>query len=163
MRKYIQRFNRVLYNIPDVHPVAVISVFHQNMHNHKMREELVMNKVAYVAELYVLANRCARAEEGRKYPGEDADAGSDSKDEDVVAPAKKDRRHNRKRKGKIVLAIEESGDPSTAKKAKVDDPGKEIAGCNACRALTVAGKSEGSDKRYCKIHRTKMLWSSVPQ
>ena len=76
-------------------------------------------------------------------------------DEDVIAPAKKGRRRNRKRKGKTVLAVEESGDPDTAKKAKVDDPGKEIAGCDACRALAAAGKPEGSDKQYCKIHRTK--------
>ena len=66
LRKYIQRFCRVQYNIPDVHPAAVISAFHQNMHNRKMREELAMNKVKDVAELYVLADRCARAEEGRK-------------------------------------------------------------------------------------------------
>ena len=28
LRKYIQRFSRVQYNIPDVHPAAVISAFH---------------------------------------------------------------------------------------------------------------------------------------
>ena len=60
------------YNIPDVHPATVINAFHQNVCNRKMREELAMNKVKDVAELYVLADRCARAEEGRKYPGEDA-------------------------------------------------------------------------------------------
>ena len=49
------------YNIPDVHPAA--SAFHQNVRNRKMREELAMNKVKDVAELYVLADRCARAEE----------------------------------------------------------------------------------------------------
>ena len=79
------------YNIPDVHPAAVISAFHQNMRNRKMRDELAMNKVKGVAELYVLADRCAHAEEGRKYPGKDASAGSDSGDEDVVAPTKKGR------------------------------------------------------------------------
>ena len=38
LRKYIQRFSRVQYNIPDVHPAAVISAFRQNMRNRKMRE-----------------------------------------------------------------------------------------------------------------------------
>ena len=42
------------YNILDVHPAAVISAFHQNVRNRKMREELAMNKVKDVAELYVL-------------------------------------------------------------------------------------------------------------
>ena len=38
LRKYIQRFSRVQYTIPDVHPAAVISAFHQNVRNRKMRE-----------------------------------------------------------------------------------------------------------------------------
>ena len=44
-----------------------------------------MNKVRDVAELYVLDDRCARAEEGRKYPGEDVGAETDSTDEDTAA------------------------------------------------------------------------------
>ena len=143
------------YNIPDVHPAAVISAFHQNVRNRKMREELAMNKVKDVAELYVLADRCARAEEGRKYPGEDAGVETDSTDEDTTAPTKKGRRRNRKRKGKAVLAVEGSDDTGAAKKAKADDPGKEIARCAACWALAAADKPGGSDKQYCKIHRTK--------
>ena len=54
-----------------------------------------------------------------------------------------------------MLAVEESGDPGPTKKTKVDDPGKEIAGCAACRALAAADKPGGPDKQYCKIHRTK--------
>src|SRR4051812_14841926 len=125
------------------------------MRNCKMREELAMTKVKDVAELYVLADRCARAKEGRKYPGEDASAETDSTDEDTAAPTKKGRRRNRKRKGKAVLAVEGSDSTGAAKKAKADDPGKEIAGCAACRASAAADKPGGSDKQYCKIHRTK--------
>lgn len=62
LRKYIQRFSGVQYNIPDVHPAAIISAFHQSVRNRKMRAELALNKVKDVAELYILANRCARAE-----------------------------------------------------------------------------------------------------
>ena len=120
-----------------------------------MREELSMNKVRDVVELYVLADICARAEEGRKYPGEDASTGSDSRDEDAVALARKGRRCNRKRRGNTVLAVLESGNPGTAKKSKFNNPGKEVARCTACQALTSADKTEGSDKQYCKIHRTK--------
>ena len=113
-----------------------------------------MNKVKDVTELYVLADKCARAEEGRKYPGEDADAETDSTHEDTAAPTKKGRRHNRKHKGKTVLAVEGSGELGAAKKAKADDPGKEVAVCAACLALEAAGKPGGSDKQYYKIHRT---------
>ena len=103
------------YNIPDVHPAAMISAFHQNVRNRKMREELAMTKVKDVAELYVLADRCARAEEGRKYPSEDAGAETDSTDEDTAAPTNKGQRRNRKRKGKTLLAVEGSGELSAAK------------------------------------------------
>ena len=48
-----------------------------------------------------------------------------------------------------------SRDTGATKKPKASDPGKEIAGCAACRALAAADKPESSDKQYCKIHRTK--------
>ena len=88
------------------------------------------------------------------YPGEDAGAETDSTDEDATTPTKKGRRHNRKRKGKAVLAVEGSDDIGAAKKVRADGPGKEIAGCAACRALAAANKPGGSGKQYCKIHRT---------
>ncbi|XP_048527608.1 WW domain-binding protein 11-like [Triticum urartu] len=47
-------------------------------------------------------------------------------DEDAAAPTKKGRRRNRKRKGKTVLSVEGSSDPGAAKKARADDPGKEV-------------------------------------
>ena len=120
-----------------------------------MHEEPAMNKVKDVAELYVLADRCARAEEGRKYPGEDAGAETDSIDEDTTAPTKKGRRRNRKHRGKTVLVVEGSDSTGVAKKAKADGSDKEIARCAACRALAAADKPGSSDKQYCKIHRTK--------
>ena len=134
------------YNIPDVHPAAVISAFHQHVRNRKMHEELAMTKVKDLAKLYVLADRCVRAEEGRKYPGEDAVTETDSTDEDAASPTKKSRRRNRKRKGKAMLAIEGPDDTGASKKVKADAPGKEIAGCAACRALAAADKLGGSDK-----------------
>ena len=143
------------YNIPDVHPAAVISAFHQNVRNLKMREELAMTKVKDVAELYVLADRGAQVEEGRKYPGEDTGTETDSTDKDTATPTKKGRRRNRKRKGKVVLAVEGSDDTGAAKTVKADARGKEIAGCAACRALAATDKPGRSGKQYCKIHRTK--------
>ena len=68
---------------------------------------------------------------------------------------KKSRRRNRKRKGKVVLAVEGSDDTGAGKKVKADAPGKEIARCAACRALVATDKPGSSGKQYCKIHRTK--------
>src|SRR3954471_23938672 len=141
LRKYIQRFSRVQRSIPDVHPAAVISAFHQNVRNHRMREEMAMCKIRDVSELYALADKCARAEEGRRLPGENIGAGgSDSED---AAPAKKNRRrNNRKKKGKDVLVIKQSGNEGGAKKAKAGGSGKEPA------PVAAANKQDGSDKQY---------------
>ena len=102
---------------------------------------MVMCKIRDVSELYALADKCARAEEGRKLPGENIGAGgSDSED---AAPAKKNRRrNNRKKKGKEVLAVEQSG-----KEAK--------AGTSGEQAVAVTDKQDGTNKQYCKIHHTK--------
>ena len=107
-----------------------------------------MTKIRDVSELYALADKCARAEEGRRLPGEDADAGgSDSED---AAPAKKSRRrNNRRKKNKEVLAVEKSGKEAPAKQTQAGGSGKEPA------PMAAADKQDGSDKQYCKIHRTK--------
>src|SRR6187399_311577 len=154
LRKYIQRFSRVQHNIPDVHPAAVISAFHQNVRNRRMREEMAMTKIRDVSELYALADKCARAEEGRKLPGEDTGArGSDSED---AAPAKKSRRrNNRKKKYKEVLVVEQSGKEASAKKAQTGSSSKETVACTNWQNVAAADKQDGSDKQYCKIHRTK--------
>ena len=112
-----------------------------------------MCKIRDVSELYALADKCARAEEGRRLPGENTGAGgSDSED---AAPAKKNRRRNRKKKGKDVLVIEQSGNEGGAKKAKTGSSGKEIAACTNYQTVAVADKQDGNNKQYCKIHRTK--------
>ena len=148
LRKYIQRFSRVQRNIPDVHPIAVISAFHQNVRNRRMRGEMAMRKVKDVSELYAMADKCARAEEGRKLPGESAGAGGSNSDDS--APAKKNRRrNNKKKKGKDVLVVEQSGNEGGARKAKVGSSGKEIAACTNCQAVAVADKQDDTDKQYC--------------
>ena len=83
-----------------------------------------MCKIRDVSELYALADKCARAEEGRRLPGESTGAGgSDSED---AAPARKGRRRNyRRNKGKEVLAVEQTGNGGGAKEAKAGGSDKE--------------------------------------
>ena len=83
-----------------------------------------MCKIRDVSELYALADKCARAEEGRRLPGEDTGAGgSDSED---AAPTRKGRRRNkRRRKGKEVLAVEQTGNGGGTNEAKDGGSGKE--------------------------------------
>ena len=103
-----------------------------------------MCKISDVSELYALADKCARAEEGRKLPGENTGTGG-SDSEETVPARKNQQRNNRKKRGKEVLVVEQSG-----KKPKVGSSGKEAAA-----EVAVADKQDDTNKQYCKIHRTK--------
>src|SRR3954464_15790796 len=119
-----------------------------------MREEMAMSNIKEVSELYALADKCARAEEGRKLPGESV--GEGESDSEGTAPARKGRRRNgKKKKNQEVLVVDKSGSEGAAKKAQAGGSGKEIARCANCQAVAVADKRDGTDKKYCKIHRTK--------
>jgi hypothetical protein len=114
-----------------------------------MREKMNVKLPRDVSELYTLADKCARAEEGQRLPREDASREVDSEDDDAATPKGK----GRKRKGRTVMAIEGSGD--AGKKVKEGNPGKDVAGCADCRDATVGEKASKTDGPYCKIHRTK--------
>ena len=49
-----------------------------------------------------------------------------------------------------MLVVEQSGNGGGAKEAKAGDSGKKVAA-----EVAVADKQDGTNKQYCKIHRTK--------
>ena len=66
LQKYIQRFNNARLKIPRVTEEAIISAFFDGVRDVKMKEELGMHEdLCTSLELFNLANKCARAEEGR--------------------------------------------------------------------------------------------------
>ena len=66
LHKYIQRFTNVRLKIPKVSDEAIISVFSDGVRDIKMKEELAIHeKLCTSQELFNLATKCARAEEGR--------------------------------------------------------------------------------------------------
>src|SRR3954462_9281736 len=60
-----------------------------------------------------------------------------------------------RRKAKEVLAVEQTGNEGGAKTAKTGSSGKEVAACANCQVVAAADKQDGTNKQYCKIHRTK--------
>ena len=52
-------------------------------------EEMAMCKIRDVSELYALADKCARAEEGRKLHGEEDCTNIDSEDDDEYQPVRR--------------------------------------------------------------------------
>ena len=66
LQKYIQRFNNARLKIPRVTEEAIISAFSDGVCDIKMKEELAIHEdLCTSLELFNLATKCARAEEGR--------------------------------------------------------------------------------------------------
>lgn len=98
LQKYIQRFNNARLKIPRVTEEAIISAFFDGVRDIKMKEELATHEdLCTSLELFNLATKCARAEEGRlsllKLPAADPEE-------------KKPKVKDVKRKGAAVLAAE---------------------------------------------------------
>ena len=54
-----------------------------------------------------------------------------------------------------MLVVEKSGNRGGANKAKAGGSGKEIVSGTNYQAVADADKQDGTNKQYCKIHRTK--------
>src|SRR3990170_1894172 len=66
LQKYIQCFNNVRLKIPKVTDEAIISAFSDGVRDVKMKEKLAIHEDLCTAlELFNLATKCTRAEEGR--------------------------------------------------------------------------------------------------
>ena len=66
LQKYIQRLNNARLKIPRVTKEAIISAFSDGVRDVKMKEELAIHEdLCTSLELFNLATKCARADEGR--------------------------------------------------------------------------------------------------
>ena len=66
LQKYIQRLNSACIKIPKVTDEATISVFSDGIRDVNMKEELAIHEeLCMTLELFNIATKCARAEEGR--------------------------------------------------------------------------------------------------
>ena len=98
LQKYIQRFNNARLKIRRVTEEAIILAFSDGVRDIKMKEELAIHEdMCTSLELFNLATKCARAEEGRlsllELPAADPEE-------------KKPKVKDVKRKGAAVLAAE---------------------------------------------------------
>jgi hypothetical protein len=68
LRQYIQCFSRMRNKIPRISNEEVISAFSTGVSDIKMREKLSVNdELTSVVRLFEIADRCAKAEEGRLF------------------------------------------------------------------------------------------------
>jgi hypothetical protein len=98
LRKYVQRFTNVSIKIPKVSDEAIISAFTDGVRDVRMKEELAMHEdMCSALEMFNLATKCAKAEEGRLSLIELPEADPEDK---------KAKTKEAKRKGPAVLAAE---------------------------------------------------------
>jgi hypothetical protein len=67
LQTFISRFTRVRGTIPSISNTSIITAFHQGVRDEKMLEKLATHDVETVTTLFALADKCARAAEGRAW------------------------------------------------------------------------------------------------
>jgi hypothetical protein len=67
LRKFISRFTKVRGTIPRISDASIITAFRQGVRDEKMLEKLATHDVETVPTLFTLADKCARAAEGRAW------------------------------------------------------------------------------------------------
>jgi hypothetical protein len=68
LRQYIQHFSQMRNKIPRISNEEVISAFSTGVADIKMKEKLSVNdELTSIVRLFEIANRCAKAEEGRLF------------------------------------------------------------------------------------------------
>jgi hypothetical protein len=67
LRAFIFRFSKVRGTIPRISNASIITAFRQGVRDNKMLEKLATHEVKTVTTLFTLADKCARAAEGRAW------------------------------------------------------------------------------------------------
>jgi hypothetical protein len=116
LRTFISRFTKVQGTIPRISDASIITAFRQGVRDKKMLEKLATHYVETVSTLFALADKCARAAEGRAWhsvpqTGDAQTGGSGTVAQDTKKKKKK-RRHQKPHFAALVIAaaIEGRGD-----------------------------------------------------
>jgi hypothetical protein len=67
LRAFISRFTKVRGTIPRIFDDSIITAFRQGVRDEKMLEKLATHDVETVTTLFALADKCAKATEGRAW------------------------------------------------------------------------------------------------
>jgi hypothetical protein len=114
LRKFISRFTKVRGTIPRISDASIITAFRQGVRDEKMLEKLATHDMETVPTLFALADKCARAAEGRAWhsalqTGAAQSDGSGVALRDGNKKKKKDRDYQRPRSTALVAATATGG------------------------------------------------------
>jgi hypothetical protein len=114
LRTFISRFTKVRGTIPRISDASIIMAFCQRVRYEKMLEKLATHDMETVSTLFALADKCARAAEGRALhsalqTGVTQMSGSGTVPRDGKNKKKKDRDHQKPRSTALVVAAATGG------------------------------------------------------
>jgi hypothetical protein len=114
LRKFISHFTKVRGTIPRISDASIITAFRQGVHNEKMLEKLATHDVETVPTLFALADKCARAAEGRAWhsapqTGATQSGGSGAVPRNGKKKKKKNRDYQKLRSTALVVAATTGG------------------------------------------------------
>jgi hypothetical protein len=114
LQMFISRFTKVRGTIPRISDASVITAFRQGARDEKMLEKLATHDVETVPTLFALADKCARAAEGRAWhsapqAGATQSGGSGAVPWDGKKKKKKDHDYQKPRSTALVVAAATGG------------------------------------------------------
>jgi hypothetical protein len=114
LRTFISCFTKVRGTIPRISDASIITAFRQGVRDEKMLEKLATHDVETVPTLFSLANKCARATEGRAWhsapqTGAAQSGGSGAVPRDGKKKKKKDCDYQKPRSTALVVAAATGG------------------------------------------------------
>jgi hypothetical protein len=114
LRKFISRFTKVWGTIPRISDASIITAYRQGVRDEKMLEKLATHDVETVPTLFALADKCARAAEGRAWhsapqTGAAQSGGSGAVLQDGKKKKKKDRDYQKPRSTALVVVAATGG------------------------------------------------------
>jgi hypothetical protein len=95
LRTFSSRFTKVRGTIPRIPNASIITAFRQRVRNEKMLEKLAKHDVETVTTLFALANKCARAAEGRAWHSAPQTGAAQMGGSGAIAQDKKKKKKNR--------------------------------------------------------------------
>jgi hypothetical protein len=123
LRAFISRFTKVRGTIPRVSYASIITAFRQGVRDEKMLEKLATHDVETVTTLFALADKCARATEGRAWhstpqTGVTQTGGSGAATQGGGKKKKKNRGHDKPQSGAPVAAAAVGGRDERGKRPR---------------------------------------------
>jgi hypothetical protein len=124
LRKFISRFTKVRGTIPRISDASIITAFRLGVRDEKMLEKLSTHDVETVPTLFALADKCARAAEGRAWhsapqTGAAQSGGSGAVPRDGKKKKKKDRDYQKLWSTALVVAVVTGGQGDRNKRPRL--------------------------------------------